>query len=211
VAPPEKVCLGTIVGVHGVRGNVRIKSFTAQPADIAAYGAVSDESGARRFVVTVLGEARGAVLAKLSGVADRDAAEALRGIRLYVPRTALPKTNEDEFYHADLIGLPVETREGAALGRVSAVHNFGAGDILELRDGAGRELLLPFSDAVVPEIDLKSGRIVAMPPASLLEERAQAEIKAGDAARKSRRRRKRADAAGPRGGAGGAGGSGAGL
>lgn len=206
MAPPEKVCLGTVVGVHGVRGNVRIKSFTAHPADVAAYGAVSDESGARRFELTVLGEARGAVLARLSGVADRDAAEALRGLRLYVPRAALPKANEDEFYHADLIGLPVETREGAALGRVSAVHNFGAGDILELRDDSGRELLLPFSDAVVPEIDLGAGRIVATPPASLLEDRAQAEIKAGKSARKSRRRKRAAGNSGD-----GAGGSGAGL
>jgi 16S rRNA processing protein RimM len=210
VAPPEKVCLGTIVGIHGVRGTVRIKSFTADPAGIAAYGAVSDESGARRFEVTVLGQARGAVLARLSGVADRDAAEALRGVRLYVARAALPKTNEDEFYHADLIGLPVETAEGARLGSVRAVHNFGAGDILELRDDAGRELLLPFSDAVVPSVDLAARRIVAAPPASLLEERAQAELKAGGAAPRRRKRGKR-DPRGNGTGAGGAGGGGAGL
>lgn len=203
---PEKVCLGTIVGVHGVQGVVRIKSFTADPGAIAAYGAVSDESGSRRFAVKVLGQARGAVLARLSGVADRNAAEALRGVRLYVPRAALPEANEDEFYHADLIGLPVETREGAALGTVRAVHNFGAGDILELRDESGRELLLPFSDAAVPEVDLARGRIVAAPPAGLLEERGQAAVKAGDAARRKRRRKPRAAGgdAGP-GGAGGAG------
>jgi 16S rRNA processing protein RimM len=196
VARPEKVCLGTIVGVHGVQGAVRIKSFTADPADVAAYGAVSDESGARRFEVKVLGQARGAVLARLSGVADRNAAEALRGLRLYVDRAALPATKEDEYYHADLIGLPVETREGAALGRVRAVHNFGAGDILELRGDDGRELLLPFSDAVVPHVDLAAGRIVAVPPASLLEDRAQAEIKAGRDARRKRRRRRGAAANG---------------
>ena len=205
MARPEKVCLGTVVGVHGVQGAVRIKSFTAAPADVAAYGAVSDESGARRFEVKVLGQARGAVLARLSGIADRDAAEALRGLRLYVGRAALPATKEDEYYHADLIGLPVETKEGAALGRVRAVHNFGAGDILELRGDDGRELLLPFSDAVVPEIDLAAGRIVAAPPASLLEDRAQAEIKSGAAVRK--RRRKRGAAAS----AGGASGGSAGL
>jgi 16S rRNA processing protein RimM len=196
VARPEKVCLGTIVGVHGVQGAVRIKSFTADPANVAAYGAVSDESGARRFEVKVLGQARGAVLARLSGVADRNAAEALRGLRLYVDRAALPATKEDEYYHADLIGLPVETREGAALGRVRAVHNFGAGDILELRGDDGRELLLPFSDAVVPHVDLAAGRIVAVPPASLLEDRAQAEIKAGRDARRKRRRRRGAAANG---------------
>ncbi len=204
---PEKVCLGTIVGVHGVQGAVRIKSFTANPADIAAYGAVSDESGARRFEVKVLGQARGAVLARLSGVADRNAAEALRGVRLYVPRAALPKTNEDEFYHADLIGLPVETREGAPLGTVRAVHNFGAGDILELRDEGGRELLLPFSDAIVPEVDLAAGRIVAAPPESLLEDRGQGGVKAGGAAARGGRRRRRRAARGDAG----AGGSGAGL
>jgi 16S rRNA processing protein RimM len=190
VPPPDQVCIGTIVGVHGVQGAVRIKSFTADPADIAAYGAVSDESGARRFEVKVLGQARGAVLARLSGVADRDAAEALRGVRLYVSRAALPKTSEDEFYHADLIGLPVETREGARLGSVRAVHNFGAGDILELRDEAGRELLLPFSDAVVPSVDLAAGRIVAAPPASMLEDLAQAELKAGNTARRRDRRKR---------------------
>lgn len=204
---PEKVCLGTIVGVHGVQGAVRIKSFTAHPADIAAYGAVSDESGARRFAVKVLGQARGAVLARLSGVADRDAAEALRGVRLYVPRAALPRTDEDEYYHADLVGLPVETREGAPLGTVRAVHNFGAGDILELRDESGRELLLPFSDAVVPEVDLAAGRIVAAPPAGLLEDHGRASPEAGgDAPRRKRRRKRRAA-----GGDAGVGGGGAGL
>lgn len=188
---PDKICLGTIVGVHGVRGAVRIKSFTADPAAVAAYGAVSDESGARRFEVKVLGQARGAVLARLSGVADRDAAEALRGLRLYVPRAALPETNEDEFYHADLIGLPVETMEGARLGSVRAVHNFGAGDILELRADDGRELMLPFSDAIVPSVDLAKGRIVAAPPPSLLEERGQAEARSGGTGARRRHRRKR--------------------
>jgi 16S rRNA processing protein RimM len=202
VPRPDKVCVGTIVGVHGVQGAVRIKSFTADPADVAAYGAVSDESGARHFEVKVLGQARGAVLARLSGVADRNAAEALRGVRLYVARAALPETKEDEFYHADLIGLPVETREGVPLGSVRAVHNFGAGDILELRGDDGRELLLPFSDAVVPEIDFAAGRIVAAPPASLLEDRAQAAIKAG-ARRGDRRRRKRGAAANDSGASGG--------
>jgi 16S rRNA processing protein RimM len=203
VARPEKVCVGTVVGVHGVQGAVRIKSFTTAPADVAAYGAVSDESGARRFEVKVLGQARGAVLARLSGVAGRDAAEALRGLRLYVDRAALPATKEDEYYHADLIGLPVETKEGAALGRVRAVHNFGAGDILELRADDGRELLLPFSDAVVPEVDLAAGRIVAAPPASLLEDRGQAELKAGAGGRPRRRRKRGHRDGGARGGGAG--------
>jgi 16S rRNA processing protein RimM len=205
VAGPEKVCLGVVVGVHGVRGAVRIKSFAADPADIAAYGPVSDESGARSFAVKVEGFARGAVLARLSGIADRDAAEALRGVRLYVPRAALPATREDEYYHADLIGLPVETREGAPLGSVRAVHNFGAGDILELRAADGRELLLPFSAAAVPTVDLAAGRIVADPPLGLLDDSAQAEIKAGGAVGRGgdRRRRRRPRARGAGGGTAG--------
>lgn len=212
--PSEKVCLGIVVGIHGVKGVVRLKSFTASPADIAAYGAVSDESGTRRFKVKVVGESRGAVLALLSGIANREAAEALRGVRLYVARKALPATNEDEFYHADLIGLPVETKEGARLGTVGAVHNFGAGDILEVRDAGGGEILLPFSDAVVPVVDIAGRRIVADPPAGLLEDRAKAESKS--AARADRRRRLAERRAG--GGAGGdkpdggeSGGGGAGL
>jgi len=197
VAGPDKVCLGMVVGVHGVRGVVRIKSFAATAADIAAYGAVSDESGNRRFKVEVLGFARGSVLARLSGVADREAAEALRGIRLYVPREALPATKEDEYYHADLIGLPVETVEGAALGTVRAVHNFGAGDILELRAADGTEFYLPFTAAAVPKVDLEAGRIVADPPAGLLEDRAQAAIKAaGRAGARGKRGRRRGGAGG---------------
>ena len=182
----EKVCLGIVVGIHGVKGVVRLKSFTAAPADVGAYGAVSDESGTRRFKIKVVGESRGSVLALLSGIANREAAEALRGVRLYVPRKALPATNEDEFYHADLIGLPVETKEGARLGTVGAVHNFGAGDILDVRADDGRELLLPFSAAVVPTVDLAAGRIVVDPPASLLEEHVKAGRK--EAERAARRR-----------------------
>lgn len=181
-----QVCLGIVVGTHGVKGVVRLKSFTAVPADIAAYGAVSDEGGTRRFKIRVLGEARGSILALLSGVANREAAEALRGVRLYVPRKVLPAPNEDEFYHADLIGLPVETTEGARLGTVGAEIMDGAGDILDVRADDGRELLLPFSAAVVPTVDLAAGRIVVDPPASLLEEHVKAERKAAERAARRR-------------------------
>jgi len=187
VAGSDQVCLGVVVGVHGVRGVVRIKSYAARPEDVGAYGAVSDEDGARKFKVQVLGLARGAVLARLSGIANREAADALKGVRLYVPRKALPVTNEDEFYHADLVGLPVDTKEGTRLGTVAAVHNFGAGDILEVRDDKGGELLLPFTDPVVPVVDIKGGRIVADPPPALLEDRTKAAEKS--AARDDRRRR----------------------
>jgi 16S rRNA processing protein RimM len=187
---PDQVCVGVVVGVHGVKGTVRIKCYTTEPTGLAAYGPVSDEQGTRRFAIEVLGVSRGAVLAHLSGIKDRDAADALRGLRLYVPRAALPATKEDEFYHADLVGLPVETRDGQRLGTVRAVHNFGAGDILELRADGGRELMLPFSDAVVPAVDLAAGRIIADPPAGLLDERVEADGKSrGRAGRKSAGRR----------------------
>ncbi|MCW5770244.1 MAG: ribosome maturation factor RimM [Rhodospirillaceae bacterium] len=204
MAPPEKVCLGIIVGAHGVRGAVRIKSYTSVPGGIAAYGPVEDEGGSRRFRLEPIGTARGAVLARIEGVADRDAAEALRGLRLYVPRSALPAAKEDEYYHADLIGLPVETREGARLGTVGAVHNFGAGDILEVRREGGGDILLPFTASIVPEVDIAGRRIVAAPPPGLVEDAAQAEVKAGGRARRAPRRSgSRRRAASPASGDGG--------
>lgn len=160
----KRVCLGVIAGAHGVRGLVRIKSFTEAPEDIAAYGPLGDEAGRRRFEIAVKGESKGAVLAAIAGVDNRDAAEALKGTRLYVDRAALPPPEEEEYYHADLIGLVAETRGGERLGRVVAVHNFGAGDILAIEHPDGAELLLPFTKAVVPEVDLAGGRLVVEPP-----------------------------------------------
>src|SRR5688500_6839082 len=115
MAPSRKVCLGVVVGPHGIRGEVRLKSFTARPADIAAYGDLTDESGTRRLRLSVTGEGRGALRARLSGVTDRNAAEALRGVRLYVDRAVLPDTIEDEYYHANLIGLAVMSASGERL------------------------------------------------------------------------------------------------
>jgi 16S rRNA processing protein RimM len=173
VARPEKVCLGIVVGVHGVRGAVRIKSFTADPAGIAAYGEVSDEAETRRFRVKLLGAARGAVIATLSGVGDRNSAEGLRNLRLYVPRAALPPTGDNEYYHADLIGLAVERTDGTPLGRVAAVHNFGAGDILAVRGDGGEEALLPFQQQFFPTIDIAGGRLVADLPDELVQDGAR--------------------------------------
>lgn len=165
-----RVCLGIIVGAHGVRGAVRIKSFTANPADVAAYGALTDEAGARQYALKLLGQASGTILASLGGVADRNAAEQLRGTRLYVARDRLPALRAGEFYQADLIGLAVEDKAGAALGRVSAVHNFGAGDILEIETANGRSVLLPFREEFAPTIDLAAGRLVADPPQGIFDE-----------------------------------------
>ncbi len=161
----SRVCLGAFAGAHGVRGLVRIKSFTEVPEDVAAYGPLSDEAGDRSFRLTVTGRAKGAVLAKVEGVADRDAAEALKGVRLYVERAALPPPEEeDTFYHADLIGLRAESPQGEGLGEVIAVQDYGSGPLLEVRDQARKSAFYPFTRAVVPEVDIAGGRLVIDAP-----------------------------------------------
>jgi 16S rRNA processing protein RimM len=165
-----QVCVGAIAGAYGVRGEVRLKSFTADPEAVASYGPLATEDGARRFEVTLLGRVKNALRVRLSGVRTKEEADALRGTRLYVPRARLPDLPEDEFYHADLIGLEVTDTGGAPLGRVKAVHDHGAGDLLEiLVPGARQTVLLPFTRAAVPTVDLAAGRIVADPPEGLFE------------------------------------------
>ena len=166
-SPEERVCIGAIAGVRGLKGEVRIKSFTADPDDIAAYGPVSTEDGERTYRINVTARAKGLIIARLDGIEDRDAAEALKGTRLYVPKSVLPKPDDGDFYHADLIGLKAETGDGDTLGTVKAVHNFGAGDIIEIAAGPGEgkeDLMVPFTSALVPEVDLTEGRIVVAPP-----------------------------------------------
>ncbi len=171
-SPQEQICIGAIAGVRGLKGEVRIKSFTADPDDIAAYGPVSTEDGERTYRINVTAHAKkGLIVARLDGIEDRDAAEALKGTRLYVPKSVLPEPDDGDFYHADLIGLKAETKDGDTLGTVKAVHNFGAGDIIEITDesgggpGEGKEdLMVPFTLGLVPEVDLSEGRIVVAPP-----------------------------------------------
>ena len=161
----RRVCLGVIVGVHGVRGTVRVKPFTESPEAIGDYGPVGDAAGRRSWNLRVHGMHKGVVLCSLEGVADRDMALALKGTQLYVERAALPEVEEpDTFYHADLIGLRVVDPDGRDLGTVAAVQDFGAGDLLEIRAPDGAEWLLPFTVEAVPEIDVAGGRIVAEPP-----------------------------------------------
>jgi len=172
-APDDRVCLGVMVGAHGVRGLVKVKAFTEDPADVAAYGPVSDKSGRRQWRLQVAGPAPGkadsVVLVRIEGVTDRDAAQALHGTELYVARAALPALEEEEtFYHADLIGLRVEDREGRPLGSVTAVENYGAGDLLEVEAPDGKAMLLAFTRAMVPLVDLAGGRLVAEPPAEIV-------------------------------------------
>ncbi len=166
--PSRRICVGVITGAHGVRGAVRIKSFTAEPGDVARYGALDDESGERRFKLRLIGSAKGVVIAKLAGIEDRDRAEALRGLRLYLSRDALPPPGEEEYYHADLIGLEAALTDGSLLGRVCAVHDFGAGDTLEIERAKGPPVMVPFTRAVVPTVDLAGGRLVVDPPPGLL-------------------------------------------
>lgn len=164
----SRVCLGVVVGAQGIKGEVRIKAFTARPEDVGAYGPVSDQPKERSFRLTVRGLAKGAVVAKIDGVADRNAAEALKGVALYVDRDRLPEPeDEDTFYHADLIGLAVEAPDGAPLGRVAAVFDHGAGDVLDIRGTDGRMVSVPFTKAVVPLVDVTAGRIVVAMPEGL--------------------------------------------
>jgi len=156
--------LGAIAGAHGIRGEVRIKSFTATPAKIGSYGPLADESGNRTFKVKVRGEVRGLIIAKLDGITDRNAAEALKGLRLYVDRAQLPKPKRGEWYLADLIGLRAERTDGTAMGTVKSVQNYGAGDIVEVETAPGRTEFLPFTKRVVPVVDVEGGRIVIDPP-----------------------------------------------
>ena len=160
----DRVLLGVVAAPHGIRGAVRIKSFTEDPMSLGAYGPLSDESGRKEYRVEPLSAARGAVLARIEGVVDRTAAEALRGLRLYVERSALPETGEREWYEADLIGLAAVGKDGRDWGKVIAFHDFGAGSMMEVSGGA----MLPFTDAVVPEIDVPGGKVVVDPPAGLL-------------------------------------------
>ncbi len=144
---------------------MRIKSFTEEPANVAAYGMVSDEVGARSFALRPIGASGGAILARIEGVDDREAAEALAGTRLYVPRSALPAPDEDEFYHADLLGLQARSSAGEAIGTVTSVHAIGETDVLEIDRGKGLpSLLIPFTRADVPEIDLAAGCVVVELP-----------------------------------------------
>lgn len=160
----DRICVGAIAGAFGVHGEVRLKSFCAEPRDIAGYGPLTTEDGGRSFTVRLTRPVTGGLGARLSGVASREQAEALKGVTLWAPRAALPSLPDDEFYHADLIGLEVVDTGGEVLGRVRAIFDHGAGDILEV---AGKDvLLLPFTRAVIPTVDLSAGRIVADPPGS---------------------------------------------
>ncbi len=161
----SKLCVGQFAGSHGVRGLVKLRSFTEDPADVAAYGPLTDEAG-RSFRVTLQGKAKDLFLAKVEGVATREQAQALAGVRLHIERAVLPETGDDNsFYHADLIGLRAELADGSLYGTVKAIYDFGGGDVLEIRVGSGALEMLPFSKACVPVVDVRGGRVVVDLPA----------------------------------------------
>src|ERR1700753_309393 len=157
---PAQVCVARIGAAHGVRGAVKLWTFTEDPFAVTRYGPLSTKDGARNFEVAHAREAKDHVVGTFKGVTTRNEAERLNGIELYVARDRLPATDDDEYYHADLIGLAAVTTGGEPLGRVIAIHNFGAGDIIEIAPPGGATRLLPFTNAVVPTVDLPGGRVL---------------------------------------------------
>jgi 16S rRNA processing protein RimM len=161
----RRILMGRIVGAHGIRGDVLIESYAAEPQAIAAYGPLEVEDGKRRLEISIVRLTPKGVIAHVAGVDDRNGAETLKGLALYVDRARLPDVAEGEFYRADLVGLAVEDRDGRKIGTVLAVANYGAGDILELRlESTAKTELIPFADAFVPVVDIAGGRIVVTLP-----------------------------------------------
>ena len=166
----ERICVARIGAPHGIKGEVKLWSFTADPAAVADYGPLESEDGTLRFEIEAMRPAKDHLVARLSGVRDRDAAERLVNVRLYVARERLPAPAAEEFYHADLIGLRAGSRDGTALATIVGIHDFGAGDLLELRPLAGGgTVLMPFTDLTVPVVDIAGGRIVIDPPPDLFK------------------------------------------
>jgi 16S rRNA processing protein RimM len=162
-----QICIARIGAAHGVRGAVKLWPFTEDPLAVKTYGPLVTKDGARSFEIATAREAKGHLVATLKGIATREDAERLNGIELYIAREKLPATDENEYYHADLIGLAAVDAAHEPLGRVVAIHNFGAGDIIEIAPPSGTTLLLPFTNAVVPSVDLKGGRVVVELPAEI--------------------------------------------
>jgi 16S rRNA processing protein RimM len=162
----DRICVARIGAAHGVRGEVKLWSFTEDPLAVAQYGPLETEDGSRHFDIESVRPAKDHLVARLKGIGDRHTAETLRNLELFIPRARLPRIEDaDTFYHADLVGLSAVTPDGNELGVVAAVHNFGASDVIEIKPAAGGEpLLLPFTEAIVPTVDLKGRRIVVVPP-----------------------------------------------
>jgi 16S rRNA processing protein RimM len=160
----KKLCVGVIAGAHGVRGEVRVKSFTADPDALVGYGPFTDKAGQNEYAIEMIGRSKGMMRGRVHGVDDRDAAAALRGTELYIDRDILPAADEDEFYYADLVGLPILSADGTSYGSVKSVQEFGAGDMIEIQMSDGTVSLLPFTRAIFPTVDLDAGHLMVSPP-----------------------------------------------
>jgi 16S rRNA processing protein RimM len=160
----RRILLGEITGVHGIRGDLLVRSYTETPGAIATYGPLTDATGAKSFSLSVVRVTDKGIVARISGIVDRTAAEGLRGTKLYVDRAKLPKASASEYYHADLIGLKAIAGDGAHLGEIVSVQNFGAGDLLELKPVTGATEMIPFENQWVPDVDLDAGTIVINRP-----------------------------------------------
>ena len=168
----DRICVARIGAAHGLRGEVRLNSFTADPMAVTQYGILSDADGTRSYELESCRPGKGVLIARFKGIADRTAAERLCNIDLYVPRDRLPPPAPGEYYYADLVGLSAVGEDGVQIGTVVAIHDFGAGDLLEIAPSAGGPtMMLPFTDAVVPTIDIAGGHLVVVPPDSSPEPR----------------------------------------
>ena len=166
-----RICVGAIMGAFGVKGEVRLKSFCAEPTDVASYGPLENEAGDQSFTLTLTRPVKAGYAARLTGITSKNQADLLKGTRLFANRDALPNLPDDEFYHADLIGLEAVDTGGQTIGKIAAVLNHGAGDLLELRGpGLGKGCLIPFTNEAVPTIDLNKGRVILDPPDGALPE-----------------------------------------
>jgi 16S rRNA processing protein RimM len=161
---PRNILLGAVIGAHGLKGEVKVKTFTRSPETLGAYGPLHTEDG-RSFTLTHWRSNRpDEAIVRFAEVTGRNAAEALKGTELFVSRAALPKAEADEFYHADLIGLRAEDQEGRVIGTVAALHNFGASDVIEITRDDGDSVMLPFTREVVPLIEIEAGRVIIAAP-----------------------------------------------
>jgi len=165
----RRVCLGIITGARGIRGEVRIRTFTERPEDIAKYGPLTDETGVLKFKLSEPKPVKDSVAAHIEGIADRSGAEDLKGTHLYVDRGSLPELDPEEFYHADLVGMRVTSEDGEKIGTVAAVHNFGAGDVLEIDQGQEASFFTPFTRDSVPLLDVENGSLILIVPPGLLD------------------------------------------
>jgi len=168
--PNHKICVGMIMSAHGVRGLVRLRSFTEDPETLLEYKTLTDESGKKEYAFRIKTAAKDFFIAEIDGVKNKEEADALRSTKLYVPRAALPKTKKTEYYESDLLGLAAQDIVGKSFGTVRAVHNYGGGPFLEIGTNKTDSFMLPFTDACVPKVDIKAGMVTIAPPEGWLKD-----------------------------------------